>query len=353
MQRILLWLTPPPLARNRHRALALILLLAAALGWIDYLTGIWISLQFFYLVPIILSVAWLGRRTACAIAVFCVAVRFAGDLAGGIFALIEPTAVAWNRTIDLGVCLILIALFHGLITLQRQLERRVADRTAALLESMHARRQLEHELLLVAAHERNSFGQELHDDICQHLVGTALAAKVLASHLAVREPAASREAEVIVGLLEAGADKTRKLARGLLIDDIRPAELGEKLAQLAAEARGAGVACRFREAGDTTLDHAEASGHLFRIAQEAVRNALRHAAPRQIEILLHGQDRLIVLTVTDDGRGLPPPAERGAGMGLRIMSHRATYAGGELSVGPGPAGGTTVRCRLPRHAAPE
>ena len=40
-------------------------------------------------------------------------------------------------------------------------------------------------------------------------------------------------------------------------------------------------------------------------------------------------------------------------MGLRIMSHRATYAGGELSVGPGPAGGTTVRCRLPRHAAPE
>ncbi len=351
MSRALHLLTPQP-GRSRHRSLLIVLLIAAGMGWIDYVTGIWVSLQFFYLVPIILSVAWLGWRTGCAIAALCVTARFAGDYADGILNYIAPGAVAWNRLIDLGVCFILIALFHALITLQRQLERRVEERTTALLEAAQARHQLEQELLVVAANERNSFGQELHDDICQHLVGTALAAKVLASQLAERDPIAAREAQTIVGLLEEGADKTRKLARGLLMADIGPAELVEKLAQLASETGGAGVNCRFHETGDTTLDNAEAASQLFRIAQEAVRNALRHGAPRQIEILLEGHADAVSLTVTDDGRGLPPPDQRGSGMGLRIMSHRAAYAGGALSVGPHAQRGTMVQCRLPFRAVP-
>ena len=349
MSRALRWLTPLP-GRSRHRSLLIILLIAAVMGWIDYLTGIWVSLQFFYLIPIILSVAWLGWRIGCAIAVLCVTVRFTGDYADGILDYLAPGAVAWNRLIDLGVCFILIALFHALITLQRQLERRVEERTAALLEAAQTRRQLEQELLLVAANERNSFGQELHDDICQHLVGTALATKVLASRLTERDPFAAQEAQAIVRLLEEGADKTRKLARGLLMADISPAQLGEKLAQLASETGGAGVICRFHEIGDTTLDNPEAATQLYRIAQEAVRNSLRHAAPRQIEIALEGHADAVSLTVSDDGRGLPPPAQRGSGMGLRIMSHRATYAGGALNVSPHPRQGTVVQCRLPFRA---
>jgi signal transduction histidine kinase len=349
---VLHWLSPAT-PHHRLRSTLVVTALGATLGWLDYYSGIWVSLQFFYLVPIVLGVSWLGWRSGCAIAVACVAFRFIGDVAGGIFLFVEPSAVWWNRLIDVGVSFLLIAVFHALITLQRQLERRVADRTAALSEAALTRRQLEQELLTVAANERNSFGQELHDDICQHLVGTAFAAKVLASRLAPQDPAASAEAQAIVALLEVGADKTRKLARGLLLAEIAPAELGEKLAQLAADARGSGVSCRFQEQGDTTLDSADTAGQLFRIAQEAVRNALRHAAPRTIEIFLTGHPDAVSLTVTDDGCGLPSPEHRGTGMGLRIMSYRAAYAGGTLSIGAHLLRGTRVYCHLPfRPAAP-
>ncbi|MEY4489874.1 MAG: hypothetical protein RIQ79_2382, partial [Verrucomicrobiota bacterium] len=229
MVQMLAWLTVPP-GWSRLRSFLVITTLAAALGWIDYESGIWVSLQFFYLVPIILAVAWFGWRTGCVIALFCVAVRFVGDVAGGIFQHVEPGAIWWNRLIDLCVCFILIGIFHALISLQRQLERRVEERTAALRDAAQAHRLLEQELLTVAANERNSFGQELHDDICQHLVGTAFAAKVLASRLADHDAPAAAEAQAIVVLLETGADKTRKLARGLLMSDIQPTELGERLA---------------------------------------------------------------------------------------------------------------------------
>lgn len=348
MARVLRWLSPPP-HRSRLRSLLIIATVVVLVGWADYVSGIWVSIQFFYLLPIVLSVAWLGWRVGCATAVLCVTVRFAGDMAAGIFEYLDPAAVIWNRLIDLCVSFILVGIFHSLITLQRQLEARVAERTTALLESAKGRRQLEHELLVIAASERNSFGQELHDDICQHLVGTALAAKVLASRLGGHDPAAAAEAQTIVALLEEGADKTRKLARGLLLADIRPEDLGEKLAQLAAEARGSGISCRFREEGETRIADADSAGQLFRIAQEAVRNALRHADPRQIEIFLVGHPDAVSLTVTDDGRGLPPPEERTAGMGLRIMSHRAAYAGGTFSAGPNPVRGTRIYCHLPHR----
>jgi signal transduction histidine kinase len=350
--RVLGWLEPVK-PDHRLRSTLIVTALATVLGWLDYISGIWVSLQFFYLVPIVLAVAWLGWRHGSAIAIACVAFRFFGDVAGGIFLHVEPGAVWWNRLIDVGVAFILIGIFHALITLQRQLERRVAERTAALSDAAHTRRQLEQELLTVAANERNSFGQELHDDICQHLVGTAFAAKVLASRLAPHDAASAAEAQAIVTLLEVGADKTRKLARGLLLAEITPAELAEKLAQLAADARGSGVSCRFQEQGDTTLDSADTAGQLFRIAQEAVRNALRHAAPRTIEIFLTGHPDAVSLTVTDDGCGLPSPEHRGTGMGLRIMSYRAAYAGGTLSIGAHLLRGTRVYCHLPfRPAAP-
>jgi len=340
------WLTRSS-GRSRFFALFAVASLTITFGWIDYVSGIWVSLQLFYLIPIILTVAWFGWRAGCVIAAFCVGLRFAGDVVGGIFEQVDPAAIWWNRLIDLCVCFILIAIFHALLSLQRQLERRVEERTAALQEAARAHRLLEQELLTVAANERNSFGQELHDDICQHLVGTAFAAKVLASRLTDHDAPAALEAQAIVALLETGADKARKLARGLLMSEIQPTELGERLAQLATDAQRAGVACRFTEQGEIALPHPDAAAQLFRIAQEAVRNALRHAAPRNIEILLTRHPKAIALTVTDDGRGLPPPGRQGAGMGLRIMAQRATYAGGTFSVGPHRVHGTRIYCYLP------
>ena len=89
------------------------------------------------------------------------------------------------------------------------------------------------------------------------------------------------------------------------------------------------------------------SSHLFRIAQEAVRNAVRHGGAKRIEVSLHTQNHCLTLMVQDDGSGLPPVSQRGEGLGLRIMAHRAQMIGATFAIERLPARGTMVRCLLP------
>lgn len=335
---------------SRARSLVIIFGYVAVFGWLEYFTGPRVSLELLYLIPIALSVAWFDWRAGCITGFASIAVRVVGDLASGPYHY--PTTAIWNRTVDLVLYFIIVWVLHLLISLRRQLEQRVRDRTADLVQAAEARRQLEHELLVVGTRERNLFGQELHDDICQHLVGTAFAAKVLAQQLKETDGGAAVRAQGIVDMLEERADKTRKLARGLLLSAIDPAKLSEKLAGLVAENNRPGVACHFREDGKVVVPDADAAAQLYRIGQEALRNALQHGSPRQVTVSLVGDASGVRLVVEDDGRGLPPAPERGAGVGLRVMSHRAAYIGGVLSVSSQPGQGTRVTCHFPYSATP-
>lgn len=247
--------------------------------------------------------------------------------------------------------LIVVWIFHALITLHRQLERRVEERTQALQEAAVAQQRLVRELADFGSRERNAIGHELHDDLCQHLVGTALAAQVLTQRLTENGGEAHEEARAIVTWIEEGIAKTRQLARGLLLSSIEPGELPGELADLADTSSTRNVQCRFRQEGNALVQDAGASAQLFRIAQEAVRNALRHAQAHHVDITLAGDDRAVCLVVEDDGRGLPPTPKPGAGIGLRIMEHRATLVGGSLSVVSVPGEGTRIICHLPRESA--
>ncbi len=326
--------------------------LIGVIGWIDYRTGIWFSLQLFYLIPIVLGVAWLGWKEGCVVAALCIVVRLAGDLAAGYLQHAAPLAIFWNRLADVGISGVLVWVFHAMISLHRQLEDRVRRRTAALEQAGRARERLERELLDIAARERNAIGRELHDDLCQHLVGTALATKVLAEYLGSRDAQAADDAQAIVRYVEEGIAKTRGLARGLLLASIEPANLANELAQLAVKGAEGGVTCHFKQEGNPVIESAGSAAQLFRIAQEALRNALRHAEPSQVDIVFTGDADAVVLMVEDDGAGLPPPEERGTGMGLQIMAYRAAFIGGTLSVVPAPGEGTRVICHLPRAASP-
>lgn len=102
-------------------------------------------------------------------------------------------------------------------------------------------------------------GQELHDDICQRLVGTTLAAKVLAQRLAQKGNEFAREAQTIIGLLEEGTSKTRQLARGRLHSSTAPDELTDKLGELAEEGSRSGVSCRFRQSGYVVVADADSA----------------------------------------------------------------------------------------------
>jgi signal transduction histidine kinase len=335
---------------SRPFSIGIITAMILTIGLTDYLLGVKISLRVFYFVPIALAVGWLGFPTAVAMSVVSVGVWLVGDYLDGSPLVREPETI-WNASIVLSMYLVVAWIFDALITLHRQLEERVRERTRALEREAFARGRLQHDLLRISDRERSSIGHDLHDGLCQHLVGTAMAAQVLVEHLAGRDAAAAESGRGIVRLVEEGIAQTRHVARGLLLANIAPDRLPVELDELAATtSRQSGTPCRFSVQGRPHAPDQDTASHLFRIAQEAVRNAVRHGRPKRLDILLEGDDQAISLTVSDDGRGLPA-GRGGPGMGLRIMAQRAQLMRADFAVEASPGGGTRVRCRIPLRPA--
>jgi signal transduction histidine kinase len=317
-----------------------------ALG--DYSIGPHVIIHVFYVLPVVLAAAWLGWRAAVATSAVSVAARLATQFAANPQGVTQWAEVWWNALITLALFLILARLLRGFLVLNGQLEERVRQRTAALEEEVAARNRLQREILQISERERSSIGHDLHDGLCQHLAGTALAAKVLAEQLAAQDPQMAREAGDIVRLVEDGIAQTRTLANGLLLAAIQPDRLAPELEKLAETVReNHGIPCRLTIRGEPVPADEPTASHLFRIAQEAVRNALRHAHPTRMEIALVGDRTVLTLSISDDGPGLVSRVA-GSGMGLRIMEHRAEIIRGELVVETATGGGTRVRCRVPR-----
>src|SRR5205814_1319923 len=110
--------------------------------------------------------------------------------------------------------------------------------------------------------------------------------------------------------------------------------------------RGGTVRCVFDCLEPVRVTDAEIADHLYRIAQEAVNNALKHAAPLEIRIALECRDHALVLEVDDDGDGFSETALSADGIGLRVMRYRARLIDGDLGIGSPPAGGTRISCRV-------
>ena len=342
-------LTSTP-SHSRTQSMLLVVGLVMLIGWVDYLVGVRISLQFFYLIPVVLSVAWLGWRAGCATAVFALMARVVSDLAGGfwLYHHLPIRDYMWNRLIDLSVALTLVWVIHALISLHREQELRVRQRTAALEQAIATRDQLQGQLFEISRRERSAIGHDLHDGLGQHLTATAIAANLLARQLATRGDPSARDASNIEKLIQEGIGKTRQIARGLLLAAIEPEELVPELEELATKiGEEQHVPCSFTKHGDFSKINAATASHLFYIAQEAAHNAVRHAKPTHLDISLVEEENTLVLTATDNGTGLPPLDSHQPGMGLRIMVHRAELIGGELSISRAPGSGTRVRCRVP------
>lgn len=338
--------------RQRRLVAETTLVLVLGIGVIDFLLGFEISLLVFYCLPVVLGTT-LGWRFGLLTALASVVTWVGGDIMAG--ADYATRLVAWwNAAIALGTYLVVVWLFHIVRTLQREVEARVRERTAALSAEIRERERLEKEVLETTERERRLIGHDLHDGLGQHLTGTAFAGQVLGEKLQARKlPEEEADAWKIVRLVEEAIEKSRRLATGLLLAEIQRDGLVNALQELAtttsAEFR---VHCTFRAEGDCEVPEGGAATHLLRIAQEAVRNSIRHGGARQIEITLRGSPTALELIVLDRGKGLPPSAHRGDGLGLRIMAHRAQIIGGEFSIAPAADVGTFVRCRLPRPPRP-
>jgi signal transduction histidine kinase len=327
------------------------LCLVAIIGVADYLTGFELSLLVFYFLPVCIAVAAVGWQFGALTAVLSVATWLVGDiLAGAHFA--SPFVPGWNALIALGTYLIVIWLLASLIALHRDMEERVRQRTAALIEEIAERERLEKAVLEISERERRAIGHDLHDGLGQHLTGTALVAQALGAKLTARSAAEAAEVAKIVALIEQGIAQTRSLAKGLLLAEIERDSLVTAMQELAASVRDQfRVECEFSCESAVSLSESGTATHIYRIAEEATRNAVRHGRPRRIALALSAEAGWLVLSVRDDGTGLPPLERRGQGLGLKIMAHRAAIIGASLDVRAQAEGGTAVECRLPYPAS--
>lgn len=218
---------------------------------------------------------------------------------------------------------------------------------AARVQAQESERaQLEREILETSERERRSIGRDLHDGLGQRLTAASMAAEALASDLGAVAPEVSNRASGLAGGLRAAIAEARQLSHGLAPPELSESGLVLALASLVESARGAGTRAVLECPAEIVISNAAAATHLFRIAQEAVTNALKHARPGEIRIGLEMKGSDVVLEVEDDGCGMPETAQ-GEGIGLRVMRHRANLLGGKIEILASAAGGTLVRCCCP------
>ena len=225
----------------------------------------------------------------------------------------------------------------------------LAAHAAVLME--HARL-YEQSRELSVLDERNRLARELHDAMTQTLFSLRLTVEAAAAAVATDPKQAAAELDTARLLVDSVFDELR-----VLILDLRPPALGtdglvaavHKHLAVAARARGLRTSVAVTGDGQTTLGP-QAERELFRIVQEAVSNAVRHAEASAVDVVVSFEGGTAAVTVTDDGAGFDPAARavRSRRLGLTSMRERAQALGGTLVVRSAPGEGTTVRAEVPR-----
>jgi PAS domain S-box-containing protein len=209
------------------------------------------------------------------------------------------------------------------------------------------RRALGSALIDAIANEQRRIGQELHDGLGQELTGLALSARALATRAERERQPIAASLDQLATLAASCIQAARRIAQGVSPLSDADGSLQGALEALAGRSSFGNTVVRFRSRIDApiTLD-LEARSHLFRIAQEAVQNALKHARARIVEIDLRAYERVVSLAVIDDGVGLPRPGSPNAGLGMRTMHFRASSIGGRLVITSGREGGVSIACEV-------
>ena len=240
-------------------------------------------------------------------------------------------------------------------------EERVLEAEASLRNESHGvrligvvhditeQRQLEKELLKAGERERKRVGRDLHDGLGQLLTGIGFLSKTLTQSLEEKQAEEAGDAAEITAHVENAIDHTRSLSKLLLPVELEVNGLEAALQRLRSHVENVyGITCKLKTTNYLPIPDAEIALHMYRVAQEAVNNAVRHGKPDTVAITLATSKGKTVLTVSDDGIGIPESVDRrGGGLGLRTMHYRAQTIGGSFSISRRRGGGTQVMCELP------
>jgi signal transduction histidine kinase len=217
------------------------------------------------------------------------------------------------------------------------------------LEHGTERKRLEREIMEISEREQRRFGHDLHDGLGQRLTGLEMLSHALAEDLKGHAPALAQQASRLNRELRETVTQARLISHSLAPVPLEGDGLMQGLSELAAStSRIPGVKCEFLCHPPVCIQDVTTATHLYRIAQEAVNNALKHGQARKVDITLTEGAEGVELSVENNGRPLPasPPANRG--MGLNVMRYRAEMIGASLSLGAGKRKGVRVSCTLRR-----
>ncbi len=220
-----------------------------------------------------------------------------------------------------------------------------------LENEIQERRQLERDVARIGDDERRHLGSEVHDGVCQQLTGALLRCQAMELRLEQGASPTSAELGALSSLLGESINEARAVAQGLCPLEPSPEALAPALRGLARRTHSlSGVPCEFIAAGDVRVADPAAAQHLYRIAQEALSNSVRHAHASRIAVELRGSGDGLFLRVEDNGVGLAGTVPS-SGMGLRTMAYRARSLEGKFKIEAAPGGGTIISCRVPRSQA--
>lgn len=237
-------------------------------------------------------------------------------------------------------------------------ERRVIG-VSKIIRDITDRRCLEREILEISDREKERIGQDLHDDLCQHLIGISLVSDRIAKELEKAEHCHAKGVRDVTELVRSAVDHARQLARGLSLVQLEEIGLEESLNRLVQNTELIfRVPCSLECESTAIVNNVDTAKALFRIAQEALHNAVKHSQGTRIIISLKALRDTLVISVIDDGVGMPehrssvkesPDTPESGGFGLHGMLYRARSIGATLEFRKNREGGTTVVCRIPKR----
>jgi signal transduction histidine kinase len=322
-----------------------------AIGLMDYATGPEIGLAPLYLAPICVIAWWEGPRAGLAAAICAASVWLAADMAAHQY---SHAAIAyWNGFVRLLTFSMISLLLSRVRALTESLRRRLGEKSAALVDEIDRHEQTRDALEHSEEREMQRIGSELHDTLGQELTGLALLSKELEERLLERRLPESSLAAKVTRSANETMGLMQSLVRGLCPVE---AESGGLCAALERLAEDSGdrfrIRCDFRYRGPAWPPRPDVDLHLYRIAQEAVTNAVKHGKARTVLVSLSAEDGQCTLRVEDDGKGTAGGVFRkSGGSGVAIMQYRARSVGGRLALEPVSPSGTAVVCCVPAASA--
>ena len=231
-----------------------------------------------------------------------------------------------------------------------------------IVHDLSERRNLERQIIEAATGEQRRIGQDLHDGLCQDLIGIAYSIDDIRSDLPIQASAAVGSLKQVAASVRTAATQARDLSHGLNPVDVRAGGLPTALENLTSRvSKSFGIRCKFIWDRIAQVPDDTTATHLYRITQEAISNAIKHGKAKTIQVSLTAPDGELVLSVSDNGKGISPPVRdgikhglplagrmmphgAGPGIGLQTMQYRARVINGTFSAGPRKGGGTIVSC---------